>query len=131
MHVTPYMCTYSSGPEAFAARDPPGGGRAQAHAAKASSPLEYIHMYSVSCMRWSILANAPINFDECGCPFYQMRLYVLANVSRYSGIQAFRYSGVQVVGYSVIQVFRYPGIQVFRYSGIRVISYSGIQVYYF
>ena len=57
-----------------------GVGTPGAHAAKASSPLEYIHMYSVSCMRWSILANAPIHFGECACPFYRMRLSILANI---------------------------------------------------
>ena len=93
MHDTLYMCIYTSGLGAFAARDPfPGAGAPGAHAAKAPSPLEYIHMYSVSCMRWSILANAPIHFGECAYPFYRMRQSILANVSRYSGIQVFRYS---------------------------------------
>ena len=68
---------------------PLGRGTPGAHAAKASSPLEYIHMYNVSCMRWSILANAPIHFGECAYPFYRMRQSILANVSRYSGIQVF------------------------------------------
>ena len=61
------------------ARDPfPGAGDPGAHAAKVPSPLEYIHMYSVSCMRWSILANEPIHVGECACPFCRMRLSFLA-----------------------------------------------------
>ena len=90
-----YTCVYirvgwrllRRGPLGF----PPQGG---SRAAKASSPLEYIHMYNVSCMRWSFLANAPIHFGECAYPFYRMRQSILANVSRYSGIQVFtRYPG--------------------------------------
>ena len=81
MHDTLYMCIYSSGLGAFAAWAPgapaPGKG---SRAAKAPSPLEYIHMYGVSCMRWSILANAPIHFGECACPFYRMRQSILANI---------------------------------------------------
>ncbi len=74
-----------------------GLGTPGAHAAKAPSPLEYIHMYGVSCMRWSILANAPVHFGECANPFYRMRLSILANVSRYSGIQVFRYPGYNTI----------------------------------
>ena len=61
---------------------------------KSSSPLEYIHMYSVSCMRWSILVHAPIHFGECACPFYWTCLsnVILANVSR---IRVSRVSRVQ------------------------------------
>ena len=85
MHDTLYMCIYSNGLGAFAAWAPgfpaPGKG---SRAAKAPSPLEYIHMYGVSCMRWSILANAPIHFGECANPFYRMRLSILANVLFYS-----------------------------------------------
>ena len=66
MHDTLYMCIYSSGLEAFAARDPfPGAGNPGGHAAKAPSPLEYIHTYGASCIRWSILANAQIHCIEC------------------------------------------------------------------
>ena len=80
-----YTCVYirvgwrllRRGPLGF----PPQGG---SRAAKASSPLEYIHMYSVSCMRWSILANAPIHFGECAYPFYRMRQSILANI-RFQG----------------------------------------------
>ena len=76
-----YTCVYirvgwrllRRGPPGF----PPQGG---SRAAKASSPLEYIHMYNVSCMRWSFLANAPIHFDECAYPFYRMRQSILANI---------------------------------------------------
>ena len=66
-------------PTPWRSRHQPGS-----RAAKASSPLEYIHMYGVSCMRWSILANAPIHFGECANPFYRMRLSILANVLFYS-----------------------------------------------
>ena len=57
-----------------------GVGTPGAHAAKAPSPFEYIHTHSVSGMRWSILANAPINFGECACPFYRMHQSILANI---------------------------------------------------
>ena len=131
MHDTLYMCIYLSGLEAFAAQDPPRGW-ARAHAAKAPSPPEYIHMNTVSCMCWPISANAPVHFVECACPFYRMRLSVLANVLGYSGIQAFqvfRCSGIRVFRSSSIQAFRYSGMQVLRYPGILVFSYSGIQVF--
>ena len=77
MHDTLYMCIYSSGLGAFAAWAPgapaPGKG---SRAAKAPSPLEYIHMYGVSCMRWSILANAPIHFIECAYLFWRMSYFI-------------------------------------------------------
>ena len=73
MHDTLFMCIYSSG-------------------------LEYIHMYGVSFMLWSILANAPIHFGKCACPFYRMRQSILSNVSRYSGFPVFKHSGVQALG---------------------------------
>ena len=113
-------CVYIRAGWGFLRLGTPRGGRARAQAAKAPSPCEYIHMYSVSCMRWSILANAPIHFGECACPFYRMRLSILANVSRYSGIEVLRYSGSQVFSYSGIQVFMYSGILVYRDSGIQV-----------
>ena len=74
-HTCVYIAAWAPG---FPAR---GKG---SRAAKAPSPLEYIHMYSVSCMRWSILANAPIRFGECASPFCRMRLSILANVSFYA-----------------------------------------------
>ena len=77
----------------FCGSGPPWGrglGTPGAHAAKAPSPLEYIHMYNVSCMRWSILANAPVHFGECACPFYRMRLSILANVLFDSMFLSFR-----------------------------------------
>ena len=85
MHDRLYMCIYSSGLGAFAAWAPgfPAPGKVS-RAAKVPSPLEYIHMYSVSCMRWSILANSPIHFGKCACPFHRPRQSILANI-RFQG----------------------------------------------
>ena len=88
-------CAFIPASLGFLQRGPPG---LPAHGPggpelKTPSPLEYIPMYGVSCMRWSILANAPIHFGEFACSFYQMSLSMLATVSRYSGIPVFRYSG--------------------------------------
>ena len=83
-----YTCVYIRMGWGLLRRGPPGShppwrSRHQpgSRAAKVSSPLEYTHMYSVSCMRRSILANAPIHFGECASPFYRMRQSILANAS--------------------------------------------------
>ena len=62
--------------------------------AKAPSPLEYIRMYGVSCMRWSILANAPVHFIECACLFWRTSYSILCFyvcLCFYIGIQLVRH----------------------------------------
>ena len=75
VYDTLYMCIYSCGLGAFAARDPLlGAGAPGAHAAKAPSPLEYIH---------TCIMHALVHFGECANPFWRMRQSILSNAPIY------------------------------------------------